>query len=144
MTMPFHENLNRGLRRNMDTSVKERVEANQQTESLGNKTIDGLTVEGTRYTRTIPAGKVGNDRPLVITTEEWYSPQLQMVVSRTHTDPRFGTMTFQLNNINLNEPPQSMFAVPEDYTPGQGRMHMWRKDRKAPQGAQPPSTQNNS
>lgn len=144
MTMPLHEKANRGIRRNMNANIKERVESDEQKESLGNKTIDGLTVEGTRYTRTIPTGKIGNDKPIVITTEEWYSPQLQMVVSRTHTDPRFGTMTFQLSNLNLNEPPQSMFVAPEDYTPGQGRMRMWRKDMKAPQGTQPPSTQNNN
>ena len=141
MTMPLRENANRGMRWNMNSSIRERVEANEQKESLGNKAINGLTVEGTRYTRTIPAGKVGNDKPIVITTEEWYSAQLQMVVSRTHTDPRFGTMTYQLSNINLNEPSQSLFVVPEDYTPRGGRMRMLRKD-KAPEGTQPPPSQN--
>lgn len=143
LTVTLHENPNRGMRENMPMNMNERGRRNQQTESLGNKTIDGLTVEGTRYTRTIPAGKIGNDKAIVITTEEWYSPKLQMVVSRTHTDPRFGTMTYQLSNISLNEPPQSMFVVPEGYTPGHGRMQMWRKDRKAPE-AQKPSSQNNN
>ena len=90
--------------------------ANVQTQSLGTKTIDGLSVQGTRKTRTIPAGKIGNDKPIVITTDEWYSPDLQLMVSITRTDPRFGTTTYQLTNIDRTNPPQSMFMVPGDYT----------------------------
>lgn len=90
--------------------------ANVQTTSLGTKTIDGLTVEGTQTTRTIPAGQIGNDKPIVITRVEWYSQDLQMVVSSTRTDPRFGTTTYELTNITRSEPPQSMFTVPEGYT----------------------------
>lgn len=90
--------------------------ANVQTTSLGTKVMEGLTVNGTQTTRTIPAGRIGNDKPLVITTEEWYSPDLQMVISSTRTDPRFGTMTYQLTNINRSEPAQSLFTVPADYT----------------------------
>ncbi|HXT85844.1 MAG TPA: hypothetical protein VN745_02360 [Verrucomicrobiae bacterium] len=142
MTMPLRANGKSEMHENMRMNMKDRGAANEQKESLGTKTMDGLTVEGTRFTRTIAAGKVGNDKPIVITTEEWYSPQLQMVVSRTHADPRFGTMTYQLSNVDLNEPPQSMFVVPEDYTPSQGRMRMWRKGKNAPNGAQPPASQN--
>lgn len=93
-----------------------RENANVQTTSLGTKAIDGLTVEGTQMTRTIPAGRIGNDKPIVITRVEWYSQDLQMVVSSTRTDPRFGTTTYELTNINRSEPPQSMFSVPQDYT----------------------------
>lgn len=109
---------------------------NEQQQSLGTKAVSGLTLDGTRYTRTIPAGRIGNDKPIVITTEEWYSSQLQMVVSMTRTDPRFGTTTYQLTNIQLGEPPQSMFMVPPDYTPAQGRA--WRKNKSASQGAAQP------
>lgn len=90
---------------------------NVQTTSLGTKTIDGLTVQGTQVTRTIPAGQIGNDKAIVITRQEWYSQDLQMVISSTRTDPRFGTTTYQLTNINRDEPAQSLFAVPSDYTP---------------------------
>lgn len=90
--------------------------ANVQTTSLGTKTIEGLTVEGTQTTRTIPAGQIGNDKPIVITRVEWYSQDLQMVVSSTRSDPRFGTTTYELTNLNRSEPAQSMFAVPEGYT----------------------------
>ncbi len=97
--------------------------ANVQTTSLGTKTIDGLTVEGTRVTRTIPAGRIGNDKPMVITREEWYSSELQMVVSSTRTDPRFGTTTYQLTNINRSEPSESLFTVPSGYTSAPQRFH---------------------
>jgi|SRR5579875_199326 len=100
--------------------------ADVQKQSLGTKTMDGLTVEGTLYTRTIPIGKIGNDRPIMITTEEWYSPQLQTVIARTRRDPRFGTTSYRLSNISLNEPPQSLFVVPSDYTSVHPR-EMWRK-----------------
>lgn len=96
---------------------------NVQSTSLGTKTIDGLTVEGTRRTRTIPAGQIGNDKAIVITTEEWYSQDLQLVVSSTRTDPRFGTTTYQLTNINRNEPSESLFTVPADYTAAPMRFH---------------------
>ncbi len=86
------------------------------TESLGAKTIEGVTAEGTRVTRTIPAGAAGNVNPIVITTERWFSPDLQLAVLETHTDPRFGTSIFQLTNISRNEPDPTMFTVPLDFT----------------------------
>lgn len=89
---------------------------NVQTTSLGTKTIDGLTVQGTQMTRTIAAGQIGNDKPIVITRQEWYSQDLKMVISSTRTDPRFGTTTYQLTNIDRSEPAQTLFTVPSDYT----------------------------
>lgn len=96
---------------------------NVQTTSLGTKTIDGLTVQGTKVTRTIPAGRIGNDKPIVITREEWYSSELQMVVSSTRTDPRFGTTTYQLTNINRSEPSETLFTVPSGYSAAPQRFH---------------------
>lgn len=96
---------------------------NVQTTSLGTKTIDGLTVQGTKVTRTIAAGRIGNDKPIVITREEWYSPDLQMVVSSTRTDPRFGTTTYQLTNINRSEPSETLFSVPSGYSAVPQRFH---------------------
>lgn len=91
-------------------------------QSLGTKTLDGLSVQGTRTTRTIAAGRIGNAQPIVITTDKWYSPDLQTIVSLTRTDPRFGTTTYQLSNINRADPPQSLFMVPQDYTVTPGGM----------------------
>src|SRR5271167_4867369 len=49
-------------------------------DSLGTQVIDGVSVEGTRVTKTIPAGKIGNDKAIQIVSERWYSADLQIVV----------------------------------------------------------------
>jgi hypothetical protein len=85
------------------------------TTSLGTQMVGGVSAEGTRYTRTIPAGQIGNTKPIVIVTERWYSPDLQMVVMTKRTDPRMGETTFQITNIQRQEPAASLFQVPADY-----------------------------
>jgi hypothetical protein len=70
-----------------------------KAESLGTKSIEGISVTGTRDTRAIPAGTIGNDKDLVITRETWYSPDLKLVIQSTQTDPRFGETTYSLTNI---------------------------------------------
>jgi hypothetical protein len=95
--------------------------ANVQTESLGTQTISGVKAEGERVTRTIPAGQIGNDKPLAIVFERWYSPDLQVVVMSKHSDPRFGETTFTLSNILTKEPDAALFQVPPDYTVKQDR-----------------------
>jgi hypothetical protein len=84
--------------------------------SLGTQSINGISAEGTRYTRVIPAGQIGNDKPITITREVWYSPDLQMVVQSKHSDPRFGDTTYSLTNIQRTEPAANLFIVPSDYT----------------------------
>jgi hypothetical protein len=86
-----------------------------KTESLGKQVIEGVEAEGTRSTITIPAGKIGNDRPIVIVAERWYSPALQTVVLSKHSDPRIGETVYRLTNINRSEPPRSLFELPADY-----------------------------
>ena len=85
-------------------------------EDLGNQTLDGVLVTGTRITETIPAGAIGNEQAIQTTSERWFSPALQVVVKSTNTDPRIGQTTETLNNLNLAEPDPSLFQVPGDYT----------------------------
>jgi hypothetical protein len=87
-----------------------------KTESLGAKTIEGVGAEGTRSTLTIPAGQIGNDQPVEIVSERWYSPELQEVILSKHTDPRMGEHVYRLTNISRTEPAKSLFDVPADYT----------------------------
>jgi len=89
-------------------------------EQLGTQTIEGLAAEGTRVTFTIPAGKIGNERPIVTVNERWYSPELQTVVLSKNSDPRIGETTFKLTNIDRSEPNSSLFQVPADYTVEEG------------------------
>jgi hypothetical protein len=84
-------------------------------ESLGTKVVEGIECEGTRSTTTIAAGAIGNERPIDIVSEQWYSPELQTVVSSTHSDPRFGETTFRLTNVTRAEPARSLFEVPSEY-----------------------------
>jgi hypothetical protein len=86
------------------------------TESLGSQILEGVQAEGTRTTTIIPAGQIGNEQPIVITDERWYSPDLKTVILTKHSDPRFGETTYQLTNIQRIEPPASLFEVPSDYT----------------------------
>jgi hypothetical protein len=85
-------------------------------ESLGKQTIEGVEAEGARTTVTIAAGEIGNDAPINIVSETWYSPDLQTVVMSKHSDPRTGELTYRLTNINRSEPAHSLFEVPSDYT----------------------------
>lgn len=86
------------------------------TESLGKETIEGVVAEGTRTTMTIPAGEVGNELPIQIVWERWYSPELQTVVMSRHSDPFVGETIYRLTNIVRNEPAHTLFEVPADYT----------------------------
>jgi hypothetical protein len=94
--------------------------ANEKKEDLGKQTIEGVEAEGARTTVTIPAGEIGNERPIEIVSERWYSPELQLVVMTRHSDPRQGETTYKLTNINRTEPAKSLFEVPSDYTIKEG------------------------
>jgi hypothetical protein len=89
--------------------------ANLKTEQLGTKTVNGLQAVGTRMTRTIPAGEIGNLNPIEVVTERWYSSDLQLPLLTSHNDPMMGTMTVKLVNINRGEPDAALFQVPSDY-----------------------------
>jgi hypothetical protein len=94
-----------------------------KTEDLGKMYIEGVQAQGTRTTTTIPAGDIGNERPINIVDERWYSPDLQMTIMTKHSDPMVGETTFALKNINRSSPPPTLFEVPSDYmvTAGGGR-----------------------
>jgi hypothetical protein len=105
-----------------------------QPESLGKQEIEGLEVEGTRTTLTIPAGQIGNEQPLQIVSERWYSPQLQGVVLSRHSDPRFGETTYRLTSIVRAEPQRALFEVPAGYKVSDGPASgdfLYRKIEKA-------------
>lgn len=89
--------------------------AGERTEALGRRMIEGVVADGTKSTLVIPAGRIGNDRPIEIVTERWYSPELQVTVMSKRSDPRFGETTYRLMNIQRGEPLRSLFEVPPDY-----------------------------
>jgi hypothetical protein len=85
-------------------------------EDLGTQVIEGLEARGERFTRTIPAGAQGNDRPLQITSEIWSSADPPLVLLRMTSDPRHGESVMHLTNLVFEEPPAELFQVPPDYT----------------------------
>jgi len=86
------------------------------SENLGTQNVGGVNATGQRTTLTIPAGQIGNDRPIQVASETWYSSDLQMVVKSSNSDPRFGDAQYSLTNINRTEPDASLFQIPSDYT----------------------------
>jgi hypothetical protein len=94
-----------------------------KSEDLGTQVMEGVRVQGTRTTATIPAGEIGNEKPIVTTSERWFSPDLGVVVMSKHSDPRLGTTTYKLTDLVRNDPDPALFQVPADYTvkeePGQ-------------------------
>jgi hypothetical protein len=88
---------------------------NVSKEDLGTRNIEGVDCTGTRRTTTIPAGAIGNEKPISIVTETWFAPTIGAVVQSTSEDPRFGKTTYQLTNVQLNEPPRSLFEPPADF-----------------------------
>src|SRR5208337_1074714 len=105
-----------GAWRGAETAQQRPENPNIKTEALGTQVIGGVTAQGTRITRTIPAGQVGNQAPIVSVTERWYSPELQTDVMRKQVNPQFGETAFQLTNVVRSEPDASLFQVPPNYT----------------------------
>jgi hypothetical protein len=89
-------------------------------EDLGSRQIEGVKAVGHRMTTTIPQGRIGNDRPIHITDEQWFSPELSVLISSRYADPRTGVVEYKLTNIVRGEPRADLFSVPSDYTVVQG------------------------
>ncbi len=115
--------------------AKEEAAGEVTKESLETQSINGVSAEGTRITHTIPVGRIGNDRPINIVFERWYSPDLQIVVKSTRSDPRFGTTTYTMTNVQRTEPAAVLFTVPSDYTVKEGGLKNRRFHGGPPPGA---------
>jgi hypothetical protein len=87
-----------------------------EQKSLGTQTIEGVEATGTQSIVTIPAGAIGNEQPIKIVSEQWYSPALQVVVLSKRSDPRSGEMVYRLTQLDRSEPSAALFQVPSDYT----------------------------
>lgn len=85
-------------------------------EDLGQQTIEGVTATGTRTTNTLAAGAIGNLQPIRVVSEQWFSPDLQLLVMTKHSDPRTGETTYRLQGLVRAEPDRSLFTLPSDYT----------------------------
>lgn len=93
----------------------DKEQAETRTEDLGAQVIEGVNAQGVRTTRTIPAGEIGNDKPIDILTEVWTSSDLKTIVMSRRSDPRSGDQIFRLSNIVRSEPDPSLFTIPADF-----------------------------
>lgn len=88
---------------------------NETTEQLPPQTVDGVTVGGTRTTTVIPEGSEGNDRPMTVVRETWFSPYLGLPLLAKTSDPRSGETTSRITNVDTSEPSPLLFQPPVDY-----------------------------
>lgn len=86
------------------------------TRDLGTRDFDGVRAEGKLRSYEIPAGEVGNRNPIVVASETWYAPELQVTVYSKHSDPRSGEYIYRLEGLKRGEPDPALFTVPADYT----------------------------
>ena len=96
------------------------TEANVKRETLATQSMHGLMASGTRVTRTIPAGTIGNTQAIETVQETWVSDELKVPLMTKVSDPRVGTTTTELTNINRGEPDPALFQIPSDYTVQKG------------------------
>ena len=111
-----------------DGVVSSMANADETSESIGKDSIAGVSADGVRLTTTIPAEAMGNERPIEITKERWFSPDLQIVLRSKQSDPRFGITTYEVTKLDRSNPAHSLFEVPQDY-----------RIRKLPEPPMPPA-----
>ena len=98
------------------TGYRTRGDGDAVEEKLPDRSIEGVLATGVRRTTTIAKGAIGNELPIKIVSEEWTSPELQVLVLTDYNDPRTGRSTYRLLKISRLEPDPALFQVPPDYT----------------------------
>ena len=87
-----------------------------QSVPMGERVIQGIKAIGSSLEFTLAPGEVGNEQPITVRSEQWFSPELRVVVASTHRDPLAGDTNYRLEQISRTEPDASLFTVPADYT----------------------------
>ncbi|MGZ5198146.1 MAG: hypothetical protein ACXWC4_00080 [Telluria sp.] len=93
------------------------------TKDLGTRDIAGVKAQGKLRSYEIPAGEIGNAKPIVVSDESWWSPDLQITVYSKHSDPRSGDNIYRVDNLKRDEPAAALFTVPSDYTVKDASFH---------------------
>jgi len=83
--------------------------------SLGEKSLEGVHVVGSQKIYTVPVGKVGNEKPVTITVEQWSSPELGIIVDKTMIASTGGRSHYHLTQLVQAEPDPAVFKVPAHY-----------------------------
>jgi hypothetical protein len=88
----------------------------QTIESMGERTIQGIRVQGCRVITFIPAGTIHNEKAFNVTDDTWTSYDMRLTLLKTHHDPAMGEdETVELDDIVRAEPDPSLFVPPSGY-----------------------------
>ena len=86
-----------------------------ETRPLGKKSFDGVSAVGERRRYTVP----GKDAPIRIESEQWFSPELGVVVMNAMSvwvSPKANMKVIYRLQITRGEPDPELFRVRDDYT----------------------------
>ena len=86
-------------------------------EKLPTTIIEGVVAEGTRNTRVIPAGCMGNNTgsDIQVISETWTSPELKIVLRSSSDNPLTGKTSKEVTELKREAPDPAFFQVPEGY-----------------------------
>jgi hypothetical protein len=85
-------------------------------ESLGEQSMAGVRVAGTRYRTTVPVGLyLSRHRGLEVAYERWVSAELKLEVYVRTEDSEHDVVEHRLTGISRAEPPATLFEVAADY-----------------------------
>jgi hypothetical protein len=83
--------------------------------NLGTQQMSDMQLQGIRKQRTIPADLSGTGKPVVITDDYWYSPDLAIYMTIRHDDPRTGEQLVAVTHVERTEPSAETFVIPPEY-----------------------------
>jgi hypothetical protein len=94
-----------------------KTQSERKIEDLGTTTILGFQAKGRRIITTIPAGKMGNDQPIVSSQESWVALSLDLgfALKEVRDDPRSGVTTREVTSLSQGEPDPALFQPPDGY-----------------------------
>jgi hypothetical protein len=82
-----------------------------EEESLGEETMSGVRVEGTRI-RGILGPALGRGETI---DERWFSPELQLELYARSEDGKIGVFESRMTISSRADPPAALFEIPADY-----------------------------
>ncbi len=98
----------------MAVSVDRRVKARFVLENLGHKEMHGLNAFGMRWTTT-PLESVGPSDLQESTTELWKSNELNLVLLKVTSGPKYGSDREELSDLERGDPDPALFEPPQGY-----------------------------
>jgi hypothetical protein len=117
-TMPVPQSGNGSrIAENLPPAAVESNSIDVHTQDLGSRTMQGLSVRGTKTTTTWPPGtRQNNDRTLITETESWIAPSFgNLIVRESTTSPDQPDSSYSLENVVIGEPKAELFRPPPEY-----------------------------